>query len=426
MKKKFIIIGVVVIILIFLVISIVRNSINSSENLSDSYYEIYTVKEQDFSDNLSLSGKVSSDSLISITSDITGVKVNTLNISVGDTVKKGQVIAKLDVSELQSELNDLITQENSEKTANQKVLDKANSNKTKTLNKLESIITSAKNDLENAKSECNKDSESEACDEIKNLEKELTSAQDNYNEQEDTLNEAIEDAQNAVNTSTYASKIKELKSQITSATIYSPEDGLITAVNVNVGSILTSENIATLQTSNSYKVTVTVPEAQILKIKEGMKATITTVATGDETFEGTITKVINIPSTINNENETYSDTVGYSAIITIDNENTNLLVGMTAKCKIYISEDENLLSVPYDAVKENINGEKYVYKLEQNQDGYKVIYTTVLTGKDSKYYTEIKDGLSTNDLIMITDAELENGYVFDSEFLQNNADFLED
>jgi RND family efflux transporter MFP subunit len=425
-KKKFIIIGVVVIILIFLVISIVRNSINSSENLSDSYYEIYTVKEQDFSDNLSLSGKVSSDSLISITSDITGVKVNTLNISVGDTVKKGQVIAKLDVSELQSELNDLITQENSEKTANQKVLDKANSNKTKTLNKLESIITSAKNDLENAKSECNKDSESEACDEIKNLEKELTSAQDNYNEQEDTLNEAIEDAQNAVNTSTYASKIKELKSQITSATIYSPEDGLITAVNVNVGSILTSENIATLQTSNSYKVTVTVPEAQILKIKEGMKATITTVATGDETFEGTITKVINIPSTINNENETYSDTVGYSAIITIDNENTNLLVGMTAKCKIYISEDENLLSVPYDAVKENINGEKYVYKLEQNQDGYKVIYTTVLTGKDSKYYTEIKDGLSTNDLIMITDAELENGYVFDSEFLQNNADFLED
>ena len=80
------------------------------------------------------------------------------------------------------------------------------------------------------------------------------------------------------------------------------------------------------------------PEADILKVHEGQKCTVKTTATGDEEFAATVSRVVNIysPGQMNMMGQTTGG--GYSAEITIDDKNTDLLIGMTAKVQILLEE----------------------------------------------------------------------------------------
>lgn len=435
-KKKVIIIILVVVVVIIIGVNVLKEAASSVDFFNDSYYQLYTVKNQEFGETATMSGKVSSDAVVNVTSNLTGVKVNTLNIEIGDTVQKGDIIATLDVNDLQRELNELVNEEKSEKTTHQKVLDRAISNRDRSLEQLQKTIDTIKKELDGLKEECNKlndevDDESEKttintnCENISILEKELATARSEYTREENSLNESIEDAETAVNTSSYSSRIKELRNKINSSKVYAPASGLVTGINVNVGTILSTDNLATIQTGDSYKVVVTVPETQILKIKKGMKANVTTVATGNQVFSGTISKIINIPSSNTDEMGYSEDKVGYSAVITIDDKNTDLLVGMTAKCKVAITEKTKLLAVPYDAIK-NDGTSNYVYKLVAEGGSYKVEYTEVEVGNEGKYYTEIKSGLSLSERILITDEIFSNGDVLNQEIINSLTDYVGD
>ena len=50
----------------------------------------------------------------------------------------------------------------------------------------------------------------------------------------------------------------------------------------------------TIEDTSSLKVIVNVEEADILKIQEGMPATVSTDATGDEEIKGTVTRVVRV------------------------------------------------------------------------------------------------------------------------------------
>ena len=122
----------------------------------------------------------------------------------------------------------------------------------------------------------------------------------------------------------------------------------------------------TIEDTSSLKVIVNVEEADILKIQEGMPATVSTDATGDEEIKGTVTRVVRVKNQSTNTNGTDTNTSsGYSAEITIDN--TELLVGMSAKAKIVIKDRGTQLAVPYDLIRQDDNGDSYVLVAEANQ-----------------------------------------------------------
>ena len=162
--------------------------------------------------------------------------------------------------------------------------------------------------------------------------------------------------------------------------------------------------IASIQESEDYKVTVSISESQILKVKTGMKAVLTVVATGDKVYNGTVTKVVKIAGSTEEGN------VGYSAVITIDDKNTELLIGMTAKCKIYLKESNASLAIPYDAIHYDNENKEYVYKLEEtSEEEYKIVYTYVTVGTKGSYYTEITSGLSEGDVVLSSSIDYDNG-----------------
>lgn len=167
----------------------------------------------------------------------------------------------------------------------------------------------------------------------------LDSANDNYASVLKNTDRSVASAQNTVDMQKYQTsttrdlkdQLEQLQKQLADCTLSAPIGGVVTAVNVSVGDKNTAgTTMITIEDTSSLKVIVNVEEADILKIQEGMPATVSTDATGDEEIKGTVTRVVRVKNQSTNTNGTDTNTSsGYSAEITIDN--TELLVGMSAK-----------------------------------------------------------------------------------------------
>ena len=107
-----------------------------------------------------------------------------------------------------------------------------------------------------------------------------------------------------------------------------------------------------------------------------------------------------------------SSSSGYSADITIDSKNTDLLIGMTASGRIILESVEGVVSVPYSAIVED-EGETFVYKATKNSDSsYTISKVTVEKGLEGKYYTEIKSGdINEGDLVITAPEGVSEGKV---------------
>lgn len=85
---------------------------NNSENVDmvdGMYFEnVMPYQAQDLSDFISVSGTVESESSMNVTSSISA-KITKLNVAVGDTVKKGDVLCTLDNTDIQKQIDDLET-----------------------------------------------------------------------------------------------------------------------------------------------------------------------------------------------------------------------------------------------------------------------------------------------------------------------------
>lgn len=134
----------------------------------------------------------------------------------------------------------------------------------------------------------------------------------------------------------------------------------------------------------------TVEEADILKIEEGMKATVTADAMGDETINGTVTRVVRVKGqSTGSDGQTTSG--GYSVEISLDNK--ELLVGMEVKAKVMIKEKGEVLAIPYDLVKTDDDGNTYVLVAEANADGSATaVKKNITVGEEVDYYTEVTGG----------------------------------
>lgn len=408
-KRKIILIILFIIIILVFVKSCSTNKEVTEENVG---YQTYIVKNKDISNYISVSGKVSSDSMINITTTLSSVKVKKLNVEVGDIVKTGDTLVVLDTTDLQKELTELNNVINKTHEQNSKILQRANDNKSKKLADIQSNIDELNNKINNIDilddcytvddyGEFNKDLYN-SC-----INKKIDTYKKEYNETEESLNHAIEDAQEVISEEAYSADVKrqkELKEQINDATIKAPNDGMIISIDVREGSIIAKESIMTIQSADDYKITVNVLESDILKIKEGLKVNLTVVATGDKKYNGVVEKVVNVLTTDSENNSS-----GYTAIIKILDKDTELLVGMTAKAKIMLEEKDNVKAVPYDAIYE-VDGKSVVYSLIDNGKYYVLKEVEVTKGSEGNYYTEIEsDDINLGDIILVNNDIFKDG-----------------
>ena len=259
----------------------------------------------------------------------------------------------------------------------------------------------------------------------------IDTAKSSYSDAQTSTDRSVSSAQNSVDMQKYQTstttdqkdQLAQLEKQLKDCTLYAPCGGVVTAVNVSVGDKNTAgATMITIENTSVMKVVVSVEEADILKLQEGMEATVTTDATGDEEIKGTVTRVVRVKNQSSNANGTDTNTAtGYSAEITIDNN--ELLVGMSAKAKIVIKNRGIVLAVPYDLIQTDENGKQYVLVAQTNGDGTATaVRKDVTVGEEIDYYTEITGGdLQEGDqLIYDYSGMVTEGQVFSPEQMYSN------
>ncbi len=269
---------------------------------------------------------------------------------------------------------------------------------------------------------------------LKTAKQGVEDAQTSYSDAQTSTDRSIESAQDTVDmqkyqtssTSDMKDQLEQLEKQLADCTLSAPISGVVTAVNVSVGDKNTAgATMITIEDTSSLKVIVNVDEADILKLEEGMPATVTTDATGEEEINGTVTRVVRVKNQSTNTNSTDTNTsTGYSAEITIDN--TELLVGMSAKAKIIIKDRGTQLAVPYDLIQYDDNGAAYVLVAQQNEDGTATaVRKNINVGEEVDYYTEVTGGdLKEGDMLIYDyTGSVAEGQIFSPDQTYSNQQF---
>ena len=228
-----------------------------------------------------------------------------INVDFNSKVKKGQVIAELDKSKLQS-----------------------------TLKQTTISYKSAENDLNYKQS---------TYDRVKKLAESKSASAVELEQAEYNLNAAklaVEQRKN---------EVAQAKLNLSYATIKSPIDGVVLKRAVDVGqTVAASMSTPTLfviaKDLSQMKVMAAVDEADIGQVKQGQRVTFTVDAFQNETFNGTVQEVRLNPTTTSN-------VVTYTVVITAENPEQKLLPGMTATCTIVTQEITGAIAIPVKALK---------------------------------------------------------------------------
>lgn len=192
--------------------------------------------------------------------------------------------------------------------------------------------------------------------------------------------------------------LTNLRTALENCTLTATMDGTITALDATVGAVC-SGTVATIQDVDNLTVEVTIPASSVGRLKTGLQCNITSDAT-DDTVTGTLTRIDPVAN----------DNGSFGATVTVNGQDSGLLVGIPAKVEIVISTKDNVFTVPRDAVGTNDDGSTYVLR-KTGGEGVDMTFeqVAVTEGDTNDYYVEITGSdLNEGDVIRAT-ADLTQG-----------------
>lgn len=344
-------------------------------------FDTAKVELANIKNSVTATGSVEPVTSVTVGTQVSGI-ISRLYVDYNTVVKKGQIIAELDKTNLISELN------------------------------------TAKANLSSAQSSLNYESANYKRYAIL-FKKGLVSA-DEYESAK--LN--FEKAKDQVAQS--REMVQKAQTNLSYAIITSPIDGVVISKSVEEGqtvaaSYATPELFTIAKDLKDMQVVANVDEADIGDVKEGERVSFTVDAYPNDTFEGVVKQVRQEATTTNN-------VVTYEVVISAPNSELKLKPGLTANVTIYTAERQNVLCVSTKALRftptqDLIKGCKIVDCKGKNKvwtrEGNTFKAHAVQIGMSDGIHTEILSGVSKG-LEIITDAKAANGN--DDEQAENNSE----
>ncbi|XME01375.1 HlyD family efflux transporter periplasmic adaptor subunit [Lachnospiraceae bacterium C1.1] len=105
-SKKIIALTTAVLVTVSVGTAVVFNDVFANEPSEEELLETVAVERQDLRRSISVTGTIASAESYTLTSDLTDVDVKKVYVKVGDRVKKGDIIAELDSSDIEISLKD--------------------------------------------------------------------------------------------------------------------------------------------------------------------------------------------------------------------------------------------------------------------------------------------------------------------------------
>lgn len=267
-------------------------------------FDTATVSTTTIKNSITATGTIEPVTSVTVGTQVSGI-VSKLYVDYNSIVKKGQVIAELDKTNLISELN--TSKANLASSMSTLNYETSNFNRYKTL--YDKGLVSAE-DYENAKL--------------------------SYLKAKETVTASKE-------------TVRKAQTNLGYATITSPIDGIVLSKSVEEGqtvaaSFNTPELFTIAKDLTDMRVVADIDEADIGEVKEGEHVTFTVDAYPNDVFNGTVTQVRQEATTTNN-------VVTYEVVISAPNADLKLKPGLTANVTIFTAEKQNVLSVPNKALR---------------------------------------------------------------------------
>lgn len=194
-------------------------------------------------------------------------------------------------------------------------------------------------------------------------------------------------------------QVQQQEIALNNLTLKAPINGVVAQINGNVGEMPSaSQPVVAMNDSNAnmLQVMAQVSQNDVIKLKSGQSAEITTTAVRDKGFKGTALVVYPEASTQNG-------VTNYNVLLSVENPGGLLKPGMTANVSINVGTHKNVLYVPIQALKE-FNGTDGVYLApadsQKTKDDLRFQPVTIgLFGSDK---VEITSGLQAGDRVAVS------------------------
>lgn len=265
--------------------------------------ELETVSPQtgDLTETVTATGTVEAVTSVDVGTQVTGI-IDKLYADYNSIVKKGELIAEIEKTVLESDLRSA-----------------------------EASVESAKWTYNYTKTNFERDKALHAKQLISDYE--YQTSQKDYEVAKAAYDKATADRVRAAKNLNYAE-------------IYSPIDGIVISREVEVGqTVVSSMNVANLYTIadlDNMQVVGNVDEADIGQVKVGQRVTFSVDAYPDDIFEGSVTQVRLSPTT-------ESNVVTYEVIVAAANPEHKLIPGLTANLTIYVMAETGVMTLPSSA-----------------------------------------------------------------------------
>lgn len=321
------------------------------------------VSLQTLQNSVTATGTIEAVTSVTVGTQVSGI-VNKLYVDYNSLVKKGQVIAELDKTNLLSELN------------------------------------TAKANMASAQSQLNYQNA--------NMKRYQTLYQKGLVSADDYENALLTYRQAKEQVATSKEQVQRAQTNLGYATITSPIDGTVISKSVEEGqtvaaSFNTPELFTIAKDLTNMQVVADVDEADIGAVKEGDRVTFTVDAYPDDTFEGTVKQVRLQATTTNN-------VVTYEVVISAQNADLKLKPGLTANVTIYTQERTGVLAVANKALrftptKETVGKDMKIVDCKGKNkvwtlDGKTLTAHPVSIGQTDGMHTEITKGLKAGQQIV--------------------------
>jgi len=376
------------------------------------------VEKRTIKETVSASGRIFPEKEVKISSDVSGEIVE-LYVIEGDSVKAGQLLAKIDPEAYVSVVQQ--GQAGLSRARSQLALSKSQreasvASKEQILAQLKNAETIHKRNIQLKQEGILSQSDFEASlSSLETFKANLKSAEANIR----SADQSIKSAEYTVESS--QASLKELETNLSRTTIKAPVSGIVSSMSVEkgervVGTIqMTGTEMMRIANLNSMEVQVDVSENDIVRVNLGDDVDIEVDAYLDNIVKGTVTEIANSASNLTGSAAALNtdQVTNFVVKIRIHPESYENLIkpgsqypfrpGMSASVDIYTAEEGDVLSIPIQAVTARELDEDELKELEDkgidsDQEFKEIVF---VYSADTAAVREVKTGVQNDEYIQI-------------------------
>lgn len=405
MKKRWWIIGSVVVLL---GVGTVGMNMMGSQQAMGMPVQIATPSKSALESKILTSGTVIVEDKQKQYANVTGI-LREFVVKEGDKVQKGQVIAKIDTSDVDSKILDLEAQIG---------LAQANMAKAQTGNEPEELaqeqerVLQAQRDYDTAKKEYDRmnqlfasgASTQQELDKAKSqLDSNLSSL--NVAKQQLSLKQKGPRKEEIASQQAQINKLQvergQLEKERVQSVVIAPADGTVIAVAADNGQYVNKgTELLTLANLDNLLIQADINESDVNKLKLGQNATIEGITLGKQKLDAEVARISPIATTTQSSSG-QGEKTRVKVMLKPTGELSALKPGFHVDINISVEKIDDALQVPIEAIQQDENGSTFVW-VASNGIAKK---QEVETGMENELFSHIKNGLAGDEQIILSQTD---------------------